>query len=97
MEAKPVQNGATQTKFRETESGRQKKPVLALPSVLQSIFLGYICQNERPANTKQAKREEWAGLPPQERAEAEGQYHHMGRLARYHNIMGMETIEMLDR
>ena len=36
-------------------------------------------------------------MPAQERAEAEGQYHHMGRLARYHNIMGKETIEMLDR
>ena len=55
--------------------------------------LGYMKQ----IGEQQAQREEWARLPPQERAEAEGQYHHMGRLARYHNIMGKETIEMLDR
>jgi ubiquitin conjugation factor E4 A len=55
--------------------------------------LGYMKQIQE----QQAEREGWSALSPQERAQNEGQYQHMGRLARYHNIMGTETIEMLDR
>ncbi len=46
---------------------------------------------------QQAERENWSRLPQGERRENEGQYQMMGRLARYHNIMGKETIEMVDR
>jgi ubiquitin conjugation factor E4 A len=40
---------------------------------------------------------EWPSLAANERAQNEAQLQHMGRLARYHNIMGMDTIEMLNR
>ena len=46
---------------------------------------------------QQAEREGWASLPAQERSENEQQYHHLGRMARYHNIMGKETIDVIDR
>ena len=39
----------------------------------------------------------WSELPAQERAQNQSQLSHIGRLARYHNIMGTETIQMLDR
>ncbi|TRY61772.1 hypothetical protein TCAL_12264 [Tigriopus californicus] len=45
----------------------------------------------------QSKRAEWQSLPANERGQSEAQYRHVGRMARYQNIMGMETIEMLER
>ena len=46
--------------------------------------------------TEQAARPEWADLPPNERTNRESQLAHIGRLARYHNIMGLDNIKMLD-
>eukprot|EP00092_Neocalanus_flemingeri_P008087 GFUD01008727.1.p1 GENE.GFUD01008727.1~~GFUD01008727.1.p1 ORF type:complete len:1041 (+),score=441.41 GFUD01008727.1:59-3181(+) len=45
---------------------------------------------------KEGEREGWATLPPAERAEAESGFQHMGQLAKYHNLMGGETIDMLE-
>jgi len=47
---------------------------------------------------KQEQREngEWQGLPATQRAEAENGYRHMSMLARFHNIMGNETIHALE-
>lgn len=45
---------------------------------------------------KEAERQEWAELPAQERTEAERGFQHMGQLARYHNLMGGETIGVLE-
>ena len=45
---------------------------------------------------KEAERADWPSLPERERAEAEGSFRHMSMLARYHNIMGMETISVLE-
>jgi len=47
---------------------------------------------------KQEERESgsWQGLPATQRAEAENAYRHMSMLARFHNIMGNETIHALE-
>jgi len=45
---------------------------------------------------KEAERSGWASLPPTERAEAERGFQHMGQLARYHNLMGGETIGVME-
>merc|ERR1719410_1743215 len=45
---------------------------------------------------KEGEREGWAGLPAQERTEAERGFQHTGQLARYHNLMGGETIGVLE-
>ena len=47
---------------------------------------------------KQEQREsaEWQSLPAAQRAEAENEYRHMSMLARFHNIMGKETIHTLN-
>ena len=45
---------------------------------------------------KEAERSGWSSLPDRERAEAEASFRHMSMLARYHNIMGMETISVLE-
>jgi ubiquitin conjugation factor E4 A len=56
--------------------------------------LGYMKQIQE----QQLEREQsWSSLPAQERSQNEAQLLHIGRLARYHNIMGTETIQMLDR
>merc|ERR1719244_1304035 len=45
---------------------------------------------------KEAEREGWTSLPPTERAEAERGFQHMSQLARYHNLMGGETIGVME-
>ena len=45
---------------------------------------------------KEAERADWPSLTERERVEAEGSFRHMSMLARYHNIMGMETISVLE-
>jgi len=45
---------------------------------------------------KEAEREGWTSLPPNERAEAERGFQHMSQLARYHNLMGGETIGVME-
>jgi len=45
---------------------------------------------------KEAEREGWRSLPPTERAEAERGFQHMSQLARYHNLMGGETIGVME-
>jgi len=45
---------------------------------------------------KEGEREGWISLPPTERAEAERGFQHIGQLARYHNLMGRETIAVLE-
>ena len=54
--------------------------------------LGYMKQIQE----KEVERADWSSLPERERAEAEGSFRHMSMLARYHNIMGMETISVLE-
>jgi ubiquitin conjugation factor E4 A len=54
--------------------------------------LGYMKQIQEA----QAARPQWAELPPNERTNRESEYMHVGRLARYHNIMGLDNIKMLD-
>ena len=54
--------------------------------------LGYMKQIQEG----EAARPQWADLPPNERSSRENEYLHMGRLARYHNIMGLDNIKMLD-
>ncbi len=39
----------------------------------------------------------WGNLTTRERDQREGELMHLGRLAKYHNLMGTETIQMLDR
>ena len=46
--------------------------------------LGYMKQIQE----QQIEQESWSNLPPQERSQNESQLMHIGRLARYHNIMG---------
>ena len=56
--------------------------------------LGYMKQIQE----QQVEREtNWQNLPNEERQQNEAQLMHIGRLARYHNIMGTETIQILDR
>ena len=45
---------------------------------------------------KEGEREGWISLLPTERAEAERGFQHMGQLARYHNLMGGETIGVME-
>jgi len=45
---------------------------------------------------KEGERAGWISLPPTERAEAERGFQHTGQLARYHNLMGGETIAVLE-
>jgi len=54
--------------------------------------LGYMKQIQEQ---QIAKEQSWPNLPMQERNQNETQLMHIGRLARYHNIMGNETIQML--
>ena len=56
------------------------------------------CQYMTQIREKQEQREsvEWQGLPANQRAEAENGYRHMSMLARFHNIMGNETIHALE-
>jgi len=44
---------------------------------------------------KRKKSEEWTQLNPQQRAQAENTYTHIGRLARFHNVLSMSTIGTL--
>ncbi|CAB4059974.1 UBE4A [Lepeophtheirus salmonis] len=46
---------------------------------------------------QQSERPSWESLPSNERARKRTEYMNMGRLARFHNIMGKETITVLDR
>lgn len=39
---------------------------------------------------------EWSALPQQQRRESEANYQHTGMLARFHNVMGNETIHTLE-
>lgn len=39
---------------------------------------------------------EWQALPPNQRQEVENGFRHMSMLARFHNIMGNETIQALE-
>lgn len=41
---------------------------------------------------RRRKTTEWSNLSPQQRAQAESQYSHIGRLARFHNVLSMSTI-----
>ena len=54
--------------------------------------LGYMKQIQE----KEAERAGWSSLPEAERTEAERGFQHMSMLARYHNIMGIETISVLE-
>ena len=42
---------------------------------------------------QQIEQESWSNLTPQERSQNESQLMHIGRLARYHNIMGTGMIQ----
>lgn len=56
--------------------------------------LGYMKQIQEQEHEREHN---WPNLSPDERAQNEAQYNHIGRLARYHNIMGTETIQILDK
>ena len=45
---------------------------------------------------KEAERADLSSRPERERTEAEASFRHMTMMARYHNIMGMETISVLE-
>ena len=68
--------------------------VVMLPSTLRMLCQQYMTQ----IREKQAERETgaWQGLPSAQRVEAENGYRHMSMLARFHNIMGNETIHALE-
>ena len=53
--------------------------------------LGYMKQIQEQQN----ERESWQNLPAARRGQNEAQLNHLGRLARYHNLMGLETINLL--
>lgn len=55
--------------------------------------LGYMNQLREAERRK--KSEEWLKLSPQQRAQAESTYAHIGRLARFHNVLSMSTIGTL--
>jgi ubiquitin conjugation factor E4 A len=44
---------------------------------------------------QEIQRADWQQLPHGQRSQNEAQFNHVMRLARYHNIMGMETIGLL--
>lgn len=50
----------------------------------------------RTLQEQEGERSSWSELTAQERAENERQYVHTGQLARYHNLMGKETIGVLE-
>lgn len=56
--------------------------------------LGYM---KKIQELQSEQEQNWANLPAQERSRNEAELSQIGRLARYHNIMGTETIQMLDR
>ena len=53
--------------------------------------LGYMKQIQE----QQLEQESWVNLPPQERSQNESQLMHIGRLARYHNIMGTGIFHLI--
>jgi ubiquitin conjugation factor E4 A len=55
--------------------------------------LGYM--NQLREGELRKKSEEWQRLNHQQRAQAEAQYTHIGRLARFHNVLSMSTIGTL--
>lgn len=55
--------------------------------------LGYM--NQLREAEKRRKTEEWQRLNPQQRAQAEASYAHVGRLARFHNVLSLSTIGTL--
>jgi len=60
---------------------------------------GFVCgQYMTQIREKQRERDggSWPGLAAAQRAEAETGYRHMSMLARFHNIMGNETIHTLE-
>jgi len=38
----------------------------------------------------------WPDVPPAQRSQREASFQHMGMLARFHNLMGRETIQVLE-
>lgn len=46
---------------------------------------------------QQDQEQNWPNLAAQERSRNEAELNQMGRLARYHNIMGLETIHILEK
>jgi len=54
--------------------------------------LGYM----KTLQEQEGEREGWNSLPAEERGANERQYNHTGQLARYHNLMGGETIGVLE-
>lgn len=55
--------------------------------------LGYM--NQLREAERRRKTEEWRKLSPQLRAQAESSYSHVGRLARFHNVLSLSTIGTL--
>lgn len=53
-------------------------------------YMGQLRDAER-----RRKTEEWQRLNPQQRAQAEASYSHIGRLARFHNVLSLSTIGTL--
>ena len=41
---------------------------------------------------RRRKSEEWSRMSPEQKAQAERSYQHLGRLARFHNVLSMSTI-----
>jgi len=62
------------------------------------LVVCFYCQYMTQIREKQEQREAgtWPSLPATQRAEAENGYRHMSMLARFHNIMGNETIHTLE-
>lgn len=52
--------------------------------------LGYM--NQLREAEKRRKTEEWSRLSPQQRTQANAGYAHIGRLARFHNVLSLSTI-----
>lgn len=55
--------------------------------------LGYM--NQLKEAEKRRTTEEWRKLNPQQRAQAEAGYAHVGRLARFHNVLSLSTINTI--
>lgn len=55
--------------------------------------LGYM--NQLREAERRRKTAEWQTLSPQQRAQAESSYSHIGRLARFHNVLSVSTIGTL--
>ena len=43
----------------------------------------------------EAQKETWDELPPDQRGRQMAEFSHIARLARYHNLMGMENIRLM--